>query len=72
MSASEWDHFKISPTPDAPSLVEAMRTLYSPSVPKEPSPDVEMAIDKPVVEEVSFTTMTAKKHKDKALPSTNP
>ena len=64
----------MSPTPNAPSLVEAMRTLYSPSVPEEPSPDVEMAVDEPVVEEVSFTTVTAKKHKgkDKVLPSTNP
>jgi len=74
VSASEWDHFKISPTPDAPSLVEAMRTLYSPSVPEEPSPDVEMVVDKPVVEEVPFTIVTAKKYKgnDKALSFTNP
>ena len=63
MSASGWDRFKISPTPNAPSLVEAMRTLYSPSVPEEPSPDVEIAVDEPVVEEVPFTTVTAKKHK---------
>ena len=74
MSASGQDRFKISPTPNAPSLMEAMRTLYSPSVPEELSPDVEMAVDEPVVEEVPFTTVTAKKHKgkDKAPPSTNP
>jgi len=74
MSASGWDCFKILPTPNAPSLVEAMRTLYSPSVPEKPSPDVEMAVNKPVVEEVPFTTVTAKKHKgkDKAPLSTNP
>jgi len=74
ISASGWDHFKISPLPDAPSLVEAMRTLYGPSIPVELSPDVEMAVDEPVVEEVPFTTVTAKKHKgkDKAPPSTNP
>jgi len=74
MSVSGWDRFKISPTPNAPSLVEAMRTLYSSSVPEEPSPDVEMAVDKPVVEEVPFTTVTTKKHKgkDKAPPPTNP
>ena len=64
----------MSPTPNAPSLVEAMRTLYSPSVPEEPSPDVEMAVDEPVGEKVPFTTVTAKKHKGKvkAPPSTNP
>ena len=63
----------MSPTPNAPSLVEAMRTLYSPSAPEEPSPHLEMAVDEPVVEEVLFTTVTAKKHKgkDKAPPSTN-
>jgi len=60
MSASGWDRFKISPLPDALSLVETMRTLYGPSVPEEPSPDVEMAVDKPVVEEVPFTTVTKK------------
>ena len=51
-----------------------MRTLYSPSVPKEPSPHLEMAVNEPVVEEVPFTTVTAKKHKgkDKAPLSTNP
>jgi len=65
MSASGWDRFKISPTPNAPSLVEAMRTLYSPSVPEEPSPHLEMAVDEPVVEKVPFTTVTAKKHKGK-------
>ena len=74
VSASGWDRFKISPTPNAPSLVEAMRTLYGPSVPEELSPDVEMAVDEPVVEEVPFTTVTAKKHKgkNKTPPSTNP
>ena len=65
ISASDWDHFKISPLPDAPSLVEAMRTLYGPNIPEELSPDVEMAVDEPVVEEVPFTTVTAKKHKGK-------
>ena len=74
MSASGWDRFKISPTPNTPSLVEAMRTLYSPSVSEEPSPYLEMAVDELVVEEVPFTTVTAKKHKgeDKAPLSTNP
>jgi len=54
--------------------VEAMRILYGPSVPKELSPNVEIAVDEPVVEEVLFITVTAKRHKgkDKALPFTNP
>jgi len=31
--ATEWNHFKVSPQPDSPSLVEAMRTLYGPNLP---------------------------------------
>jgi len=29
VSAAGWDRFKVSPQPDSPSLVEAMRTLLS-------------------------------------------
>ena len=54
VSAVEWDCFKISPQPDSPSLVEAMRTLYGPNLPQEPSPDTEMAVDQPAVEEAPF------------------
>ena len=30
VSAAGWDRFKVSPQPNSPSLVEAMRTLYGP------------------------------------------
>jgi len=54
VSEAGWDHFKISPQPDVPTLVEAMRTVYGPiSVPTS-SPDVEMAADAPEVKEVAF------------------
>jgi len=51
-----------------------MRTLYGPNLPQEPSPDTEMAVDQPVVEEAPFTTVTNKKSKGKGkVPSsTNP
>jgi len=70
VSAAGWDRFKISPQPDSPSLVEAMRTLYSPNLPQEPSLDTEMAVDQPAVEEAPFTTVTNKKSKSKGkVPS---
>jgi len=31
ISESGWDHFKISPQTNAPTLVEAMRTVYGPN-----------------------------------------
>jgi len=74
MSAAGWDHFKVSPQPDSPLLVEAMRTLYGPNLPQEPSLDTEMAVDQPAVEKAPFTTVTNKKSKGKGKvpPSTNP
>jgi len=74
MSAAGWDYFKVLPQPNSLSLVEAMRTLYGPNLPQEPSPDTEMAVDQPAVEEAPFTTVTNKKSKDKGkvLLSTNP
>jgi len=74
VSVVGWDHFKVSFQPDSPSLVEAMRTLYGPNLSQEPSPDTEMAVDQPVVEEAPFTTVTNKKSKGKGKvpPSTNP
>jgi len=72
--AAGWDHFKVSPQPNSPLLVEAIRTLYGPNLPQEPSPDTEMAVDQPAVEEAPFTTVTNKKSKGKGkVPlSTNP
>jgi len=74
VSAAGWDRFKVSPQPDLPSLVEAMRTFYGPNLPQEPSPDTEMAVDQPAVEKAPFTTVTNKKSKGKGKvsPSTNP
>jgi len=45
--------------------VEAMRTVYGPVSSLTPSPDVEMAVDIPEVEEVAFTLVTNQKHKGK-------
>jgi len=74
VSIAGWDCFKISSQPDSPSLMKAMRTLYGPNIPQKPSPDTEMAVDQPAVEEAPFTTVTNKKSKGKgkAPPSTNP
>ena len=53
--------------------MEAIRTVYGPSLFQEPSPDIEMAVDEPVVEEAPFTTVTNKKckAKDKVPSATN-
>ena len=74
VSAAGWDRFKVSSQPNSPSQVKAMRTLYGPNLPQEPSPDTVMAVDQPAVEEASFTTVTNKKSKGKGkVPSyTNP
>jgi len=57
ISAVEWDYFKISLQANVPSLVEVMRILYSPNLPQELAPDMEMTVDEPpVVEEALFTT----------------
>jgi len=73
VSTVGWDHFKVSPQPNSPSLVEAMRTLYGPNSPQELSPDVKMVVEQLAVEEALFTTITNTKHKDKGKvpPSTN-
>jgi len=74
VSTARWDGFKVSPQPDSPSLVEAMRTLYGPNSPQKPSPNTEMAVDQLAVEEAPFTTVTNKKTKGKGKvpPCTNP
>jgi len=65
VSEAGWDRFKILPQPDAPTLVEAMRTVYGPVPISTPTPDVEMAVDAPEVEEVTFTLVINKKRKGK-------
>ena len=74
VSVAGWDHFKVSSQPNSLSLMEAIRTLYGPNLPQEPSPDTEMAVDQPAVEEAPFTTVTNKKSKSKSKvpPPTNP
>jgi len=70
VSEAGWDRFKISPQPDVPSLVEALRTVYDPSLLQESSPDIEIAVDEPVVAEAPYTIVTNKKRKDKGkVPS---
>ena len=59
ISEAGWDHFKILPQPDAPTLVKTMRTVYSPVPVPTPSPDMEIA------KEVTFTLVTNQKHKGK-------
>jgi len=65
VSETGWDCFKISLQPDAPTLVEAMRTVYGPVPVSTPSPNVEMAVDAPEAEEVAFTLVTNQKRKSK-------
>ena len=70
VSEAGWDRFKISPQPDAPTLVEAMRTVYGPVPVPTPTPDVEMAVDTPEAKEVAFTLVTNQKCKGKGkVPS---
>ena len=50
--------------------MKTMRTLYGPNLPQEPSPDTEMAVDQPAVEQAPFTIVTNKKTKGKGkVPS---
>ena len=65
VSKAGWNHFKILPQPDTPTIVEAMKTVYGPVLIPTPSPDIEMAVDAPEMEEVAFTLITNKKYKDK-------
>ena len=67
ISESGWDHFKVSPQTNAPTLVETMRTVYGPNPISTPSSDVEMDIDAPEAGEVAFILVTNKKgSKEKA------
>jgi len=42
-----------------------MKTVYGPVLILTPSPNIEMAVDAPEMEEVAFTLITNKKYKDK-------
>ena len=61
ISESSWDCFKVLPQTNAPTLVEAIRTVYGPNPISTPSPDVEMDVDAPEAGEVAFTLVTNKK-----------
>ena len=69
ISKSSWNHFKVSSQTNALTLVEAMRTVYSPNPIPTPSPDVEMDVDALETEEVTFTLVTNKKSRGKAKVS---
>jgi len=69
--AAEWDCFKVSPQPDFPSLVEAIRTLYGPNLPQKPSSDIKISVDQLAVKRALFTTVTNKKHKGKGKVSSS-
>ena len=71
ISEAGWNRFKISSQPDAPTLVEAMRTVYGPVPVPTPTPDVEMAVDTPEAEEVTFTLVTNQKRKSKRFHSSS-
>ena len=72
ISESGWNCFKVFPQTNAPTLVEAMRTVYGPNPIPTPFPDVKMVVDVPEVEEVAFTLVTNKKGKRKAKTSSPP
>ena len=72
ISESGWDCFKVSPQPNASTLVEAMRTVCGPNPIPTPSPDIEMIFDALEVEEIAFTLVTNKKSKEKAKVSSSP
>ena len=73
ISESGWDRFKVSSQTNAPTLVEAMRTVYGPNPISTPFPDVEMDVDVPKAEEVAFILVTNKNgSKEKAKVSSPP
>ena len=72
ISESGWNCFKVFPQTNAPTLVEAIRTVYGPNPIPTPFPDVKMEINVPEVEEVAFTLVTNKKGKRKAKTSSPP
>ena len=61
ISEAGQDDFKVSPQSDAPTLVEAIRTIYSPNPIPIFSSDIGMAVDIPEVEEVAFTLVSNNK-----------
>jgi len=70
VSEARWDRFKISPQPNVPTLVEAIRTVYGLVPVPTPTPDMEMAVVAPEAKEVAFTLVTNKKRKGKGkVPS---
>ena len=58
--------FKISSQLDAPTLVEAIRTIYGYNIIPMSFPDIEMVVDVSEDKEVAFTLNNNKKHKEKS------
>jgi len=65
ISKSGLDHFEISSQSNTSTLIEVMKTIYSPNPILILSPDVEIIIDVPETKEVTFTLVTSKKSKKK-------
>ena len=72
ISESDWDRFKVLPQTNAPTLIEAMRTVYSPNPISTPSPNVEMDVDVPDAKEVAFTLVTNKKGSKRKAKASSP
>jgi len=58
VSETGWDRLRISSQPDVSTLMKAIRTIYGPVPIPILSPDVEMVVGIPEVEEVTFTLIT--------------
>ena len=52
--------------------MEAIKTTYSPNLVPISSPDIKIAVDIPETEEIAFTLVTHKKHKEKGTVSSLP
>ena len=50
---------------DTPTLIEAKRTIYSPDFVLKSSSNIKIAVNIPEIEEVTFTLVSNKKHKEK-------
>ena len=50
---------------DTPTLIEAKRTIYSPDFVLKSFSNIKIAVNIPEIEEVTFTLVSNKKHKEK-------
>ena len=61
-----WDCFKVTPQPNTATLVEAIRTMYSPNFVPVFSSNTKIAVNVLEVEEVTFILVSNKKYKRKS------